>query len=133
MCFGELQWCLENLEIEFNQYSFDDFEFFQIDSENEVFLVEFIKILDDIFEDDVGLVVFLVLDGGDVLLCILVLFVFLFVFFSFVLEKFLVLVFEVDEFLLLQKFFLVIFYLMLSFDIQKEGSVWCQVGFRFKS
>ncbi|XP_032106147.1 peroxisome proliferator-activated receptor gamma coactivator 1-beta isoform X2 [Sapajus apella] len=68
-CFGELQWCPENSETEPNQYSPDDSELFQIDSENEALLAELTKTLDDIPEDDVGLAAFSALDGGDALSC----------------------------------------------------------------
>ncbi|XP_011924136.1 PREDICTED: peroxisome proliferator-activated receptor gamma coactivator 1-beta isoform X2 [Cercocebus atys] len=68
-CFGELQWCPENSETEPNQYSPDDSELFQIDSENEALLAELTKTLDDIPEDDVGLAAFPALDGGDALSC----------------------------------------------------------------
>uniref|UniRef100_A0A2I3GCE5 PPARG coactivator 1 beta n=1 Tax=Nomascus leucogenys TaxID=61853 RepID=A0A2I3GCE5_NOMLE len=68
-CFGELQWCPENSETEPNQYSPDDSELFQIDSENEALLAELTKTLDDIPEDDMGLAAFPALDGGDTLSC----------------------------------------------------------------
>ncbi|XP_012308009.2 peroxisome proliferator-activated receptor gamma coactivator 1-beta isoform X2 [Aotus nancymaae] len=68
-CFGELQWCPENSETEPNQYSPDDSELFQIDSENEALLAELTKTLDDIPEDDVGLAAFSALDRGDALSC----------------------------------------------------------------
>uniref|UniRef100_A0A8C9DU82 PPARG coactivator 1 beta n=1 Tax=Prolemur simus TaxID=1328070 RepID=A0A8C9DU82_PROSS len=68
-CFGELQWCPENSETEPSQYSPDDSELFQIDSENEALLAELTKTLDDMPEDDVALAAFPALDGGDVPSC----------------------------------------------------------------
>uniref|UniRef100_A0A8C5L0M2 Peroxisome proliferator-activated receptor gamma coactivator 1-beta n=1 Tax=Jaculus jaculus TaxID=51337 RepID=A0A8C5L0M2_JACJA len=64
-CFGELQWCPETSETEPGQYSPDDPELFQIDSENEALLAALTKTLDDIPDDDVGLDSFPSLDGGE--------------------------------------------------------------------
>ncbi|XP_050013887.1 peroxisome proliferator-activated receptor gamma coactivator 1-beta isoform X3 [Alexandromys fortis] len=68
-CFGELQWCPETSETEPSQYSPDDAELFQIDSENEALLAALTKTLDDIPEDDVGLAAFPGLDEGDTPSC----------------------------------------------------------------
>nr|KAF6448397.1 PPARG coactivator 1 beta [Rousettus aegyptiacus] len=69
-CFGELQWCPESSETEPSQYSPEDSELLQIiDSENEALLAALTKTLDDIPEDDVGLVTFPALDGGDAQSC----------------------------------------------------------------
>ncbi|KAL6041208.1 hypothetical protein STEG23_022914, partial [Scotinomys teguina] len=69
-CFGELQWCPETSETEPSQYSPDDAELFQIDSENEALLAALTKTLDDIPEDDVGLAAFPGLDEGDTPSCV---------------------------------------------------------------
>ncbi|KAM9253292.1 peroxisome proliferator-activated receptor gamma coactivator 1-beta isoform 1-T1 [Dugong dugon] len=130
-CFGELQWCPENSETEPSQYSPDDSELFQIDSENEALLAELTKTLDDIPEDDVGLAAFPALDGGDTP--------------SSAspapssappspsLETPPAPTPEEDELSLLQKLLLATSSLTPSSDIQKEGNTWRLAGPRSKS
>ncbi|XP_008013143.3 peroxisome proliferator-activated receptor gamma coactivator 1-beta isoform X3 [Chlorocebus sabaeus] len=132
-CFGELQWCPENSETEPNQYSPDDSELFQIDSENEALLAELTKTLDDIPEDDVGLAAFPALDGGDALSCTSASPAPSSAPPSPVPEKPSAPAPEVDELSLLQKLLLATSYPTSSSDTQKEGSAWRQAGLRSKS
>ncbi|XP_002744406.1 peroxisome proliferator-activated receptor gamma coactivator 1-beta isoform X1 [Callithrix jacchus] len=132
-CFGELQWCPENSETEPNQYSPDDSELFQIDSENEALLAELTKTLDDIPEDDVGLAAFSALDGGDALSCTSVSPAPSSVPPSPAPEKPMAPAPEVDELSLLQKLLLATSYPTSSSDTQKEGTAWRQAGLRSKS
>uniref|UniRef100_A0A2K6P1I2 Peroxisome proliferator-activated receptor gamma coactivator 1-beta n=1 Tax=Rhinopithecus roxellana TaxID=61622 RepID=A0A2K6P1I2_RHIRO len=132
-CFGELQWCPENSETEPNQYSPDDSELFQIDSENEALLAELTKTLDDIPEDDVGLAAFPALDGGDALSCTSASPTPSSAPPSPVPEKPSAPAPEVDELSLLQKLLLATSYPTSSSDTQKEGSAWHQAGLRSQS
>ncbi|XP_063499278.1 peroxisome proliferator-activated receptor gamma coactivator 1-beta isoform X7 [Symphalangus syndactylus] len=132
-CFGELQWCPENSETEPNQYSPDDSELFQIDSENEALLAELTKTLDDIPEDDVGLAAFPALDGGDALSCTSASPAPSSAPPSPAPEKPSAPAPEVDELSLLQKLLLATSYPTSSSDTQKEGTAWRQAGLRSKS
>ncbi|XP_040828648.1 peroxisome proliferator-activated receptor gamma coactivator 1-beta isoform X2 [Ochotona curzoniae] len=132
-CFGELQWCPENGETEPGQYSPDDSELFQIDSENEALLAALTKTLDDIPEDDVGLDAFSALDSGDTPSCTSV---------SPApssgppsptLESSSTPAPAMDKHSLLQKLLLATSYPASSSDSQKEGSAWRQTGLRSKS
>ncbi|ELW64318.1 Peroxisome proliferator-activated receptor gamma coactivator 1-beta [Tupaia chinensis] len=132
-CFGELQWCPENSETEPSQYSPDDSEFFQIDSENEALLAALTKTLDDIPEDDVGLAVFPALDGGDTPSCASASPAPLSAPPSPAPERPPASSPEVDELSLLQKLLLATSYPASSSDTQKEGIAWRHAGLRSKS
>ncbi|XP_005380650.1 PREDICTED: peroxisome proliferator-activated receptor gamma coactivator 1-beta isoform X2 [Chinchilla lanigera] len=132
-CFGELQWCPENSETEPSQYSPDDCELFQIDSENEALLAALTKTLDDIPEDDVGLAAFSTLDEGDTPSCTSASPATLSAPPSPAPEKPLPPASEVDEFSLLQKLLLATSSPPSGSDPQKEGTTWRQAGLRSRS
>ncbi|XP_011369446.1 peroxisome proliferator-activated receptor gamma coactivator 1-beta isoform X2 [Pteropus vampyrus] len=134
-CFGELQWCPESSETEPSQYSPEDSELLQIiDSENEALLAALTKTLDDIPEDDVGLVAFPALDGGDAQSCTSVSPAPSSAPPSPSLEPLAPAPApEVDELSLLQKLLLATSYPASSSDTQKEGTAWCQAGLRSQS
>uniref|UniRef100_H0XEE4 PPARG coactivator 1 beta n=1 Tax=Otolemur garnettii TaxID=30611 RepID=H0XEE4_OTOGA len=129
-CFGELQWCPESSETEPSQYSPDDCELFQIDSENEALLAELTKTLDDMPEDDVALAAFPALDGGDVLSCPPASPAPSSAPSSPALETPLAPGPEVDELSMLQKLLLATSSPTSSSDTQKEGTAWRQAGLR---
>ncbi|EHB16012.1 Peroxisome proliferator-activated receptor gamma coactivator 1-beta [Heterocephalus glaber] len=131
-CFGELQWCPENSETEPSQYSPDDCELFQIDSENEALLAALTKTLDDIPEDDVGLAAFSALDEGDTPSCTSASPAPLSAPPSPAPEP-VAPASEVDELSLLQKLLLATSSPPSSSDTQKEGTTWRQAGLRPRS
>ncbi|XP_053422828.1 peroxisome proliferator-activated receptor gamma coactivator 1-beta isoform X2 [Nycticebus coucang] len=132
-CFGELQWCPESSETEPSQYSPDDCELFQIDSENEALLAELTKTLDDMPEDDVALAAFPALDGGDVLSCPPASPASSSAPSSPALEMPPAPGPEVDELSLLQKLLLATSSPTSSSDTQKEGIAWRQASLRSRS
>ncbi|XP_063088426.1 peroxisome proliferator-activated receptor gamma coactivator 1-beta isoform X3 [Cavia porcellus] len=132
-CFGELQWCPENSETEPGQYSPDDCELFQIDSENEALLAALTKTLDDIPEDDVALAAFSALDEGDTPSCPSASPVPLSAPPSPAPERSLAPASEEDELSLLQKLLLATSSPPSSSDPQKEGMTWRQAGLRSRS
>uniref|UniRef100_A0A5F9C2K1 PPARG coactivator 1 beta n=1 Tax=Oryctolagus cuniculus TaxID=9986 RepID=A0A5F9C2K1_RABIT len=134
-CFGELQWCPESCEPEPSQYSPDDSELFQIDSENEALLAALTKTLEDIPEDDVdvGLDAFPALDSGDALSCTSASPVPSSAPPSPTLESPPAPASAMDERSLLQKLLLATSYPAPSSDSQKEGSAWRHPGLRSKS
>ncbi|XP_023571035.1 peroxisome proliferator-activated receptor gamma coactivator 1-beta isoform X2 [Octodon degus] len=132
-CFGELQWCPENSEVEPSQYSPDDCELFQIDSENEALLAALTKTLDDIPEDDVGLAAFSALDEGDTPSCTSASPAPLSAPPSPAPEKPVSSASEVDELSLLQKLLLATSSPLSCSDPQKEGTTWRQAGLRSRS